>query len=121
MVDVTPERLSFGTRVKVTSLLFHAGGAVTVVTGAVLSIFTAGALVAFVLSAGAATIPLSASAAVQWTLTFPLYQPAAFGDVVGAPDSVGAVLSILATKGVVLVLLSALSTAVPVTEPLLVN
>src|SRR4051794_15954290 len=40
-------------------------------------------------------MPDSASLAVHLTLTSPLYQPAAFGPVVGAPLSVGAVLSTL--------------------------
>jgi hypothetical protein len=116
--------------------LFHAGGAEALVTGGVLSIFTVGLDVALVelpalslteaeavrpvpsleivLSAGAAPArPESASLAVQWIMTLLLYQPAPFGLVVGAPVSVGAVLSILIGPTLVDAELSALSTADP--------
>jgi hypothetical protein len=140
----TPDSPSFGTSVSVTSLLFHAGGAVTVVFGAVRSILTAAdcALVelpalsmavalavsavpspVIVLFAGV-VVPDSASAAVHATATSPLYQPAAFGLVVGAPVSVGAILSMLMPLTVALAVLSALSLTVPVTDwfaALLVN
>ena len=70
-----------------------------------------------VLSAGAEPArPERASAAVQWIVTLPLYQPAGFGLVVGTPLSVGATLSMLMLPTVALELLSALSTAVPVTD-----
>jgi hypothetical protein len=62
------------------------------------------------------TIPESASEHVQWIVTLPLYQPAAFALVVGAPDSVGAALSILMLETVAEAVLSALSTALPVTD-----
>src|SRR3954447_25841286 len=118
----TPDSPSFGTRVSVTSLLFHAGGAVTVVFGAVRSILT-GALwalvelpalsVAVLLAVRAVpspvivllagfVVPDTASAAVQATATSPLYQPAAFGSVVGLPESEGATLSMLMPLTVVL-------------------
>src|SRR3954467_9466605 len=103
--------------VKVTSLLFHAGGAVTVVFGAVRSILTAGLLCTeplvlparsvavalavspvpsppIVLLAGS-VVPDSGSVAVHLIVTSLLYQPAAFGAVVGAPDRVGGTLSML--------------------------
>src|SRR3712207_4808701 len=61
-VLATPDSPSFGTRVSVTSLLFHAGGAVTVVLGAVRSILT-GADCAFVeLPALSAAVALAVSA-----------------------------------------------------------
>src|SRR6478735_9575028 len=111
----------------------------TVVTGAVRSILTAGALWALVelpalsvtlapavsaepspvmvLLAGTAPArPESASDAVHATVTSLLYQPFALGAVVGVPESVGAALSMLMPLTVVLVELSALSTAVPVTD-----
>src|SRR4051794_10636844 len=111
----TPESPSFGTRVSVTSLLFHAGGAVTVVLGAVRSILTAGdcafvelpalsVAVALAVSAvpspvivlfAGLVVPDSASAAVHATTTSSLYQPAAFASVVALPDRVGATLSML--------------------------
>ncbi len=46
-----------------------------------------------VVSAGAVGMPDSGSDAVQWTVTSPLYHPAVFGWVVGAPESSGAVVS----------------------------
>src|SRR6266511_505446 len=48
--------------------------------------------------------------------TFPLYQPAPFGLLVVAPLSVGAVLSMSMLPTVAVAELSALSTAVPVTD-----
>jgi hypothetical protein len=134
----TPERLSCGTSVSVTSVLFQAGGAVTVVVGAVRSILTAGALCTeplvlpalsvaealdvsplpsplMIVSTGL-VVPDKASVAVQWTVTSPRYQPAAFGLVVGAPDSPGATLSMLMPPTVVLAALSALSVTEPVTD-----
>src|SRR5438093_12686441 len=67
------------------------------------------------LSAGmaAGSIPDRPSAAVQWMLTLPLYQPSAFGWVVGAPLRVGAVSSTLRPVRPALALLPAASTAVP--------
>src|SRR5438067_2426698 len=111
-VDATPESASDGFSVTVTLLLFQSAGAVAVVFGAVLSMFTAGLLAAVVvlpawsltdadavrpvpsllIVASAVTGPARperASLAVQWTVTLPLYQPAPFGDAVGAPDSNG--------------------------------
>ncbi|WP_157623267.1 hypothetical protein [Terrabacter sp. Root181] len=119
-----------------TSFLFQAGGAVTVVFGAVRSILTAALCalvelpalsVAVVLAVSAEpspvivllaglVVPDSASAAVQATATSPLYQPAAFAFVVGFPDNVGATLSMLIPLTVVVAVLSALSVAVPVTD-----
>src|SRR4029079_3542657 len=69
-------------------------------------------------------VPDSASPAVHATVTSPLYQPAAFGDVVGEPSRVGATLSMLIPLTVVLAVLSALSVTVPVTDwfaPLVLN
>src|SRR3954463_5921828 len=85
----TPDSPSLGTSVRVTSLLFHAGGAVTVVFGAVRSILTAAdcAFVGLPALSGAVAlavravpspvivllagllVPESASAAVQATVT----------------------------------------------------
>jgi hypothetical protein len=109
------------------------------VLGAVLSIFTAGALVAellfpalsetdveavrpvpsllIVLSAGhEPSSPDKPSLHVQCTATFELYQPAPLGDVVGAPEIDGATLSMLMPATVAEALLSALSVALPVTD-----
>src|SRR5437588_8691688 len=109
------------------------------VVGAVLSILTAGLLVAvvvlpalsltdalavrpvpsllIVLSLGQLPlIPERVSEQVQWTVTFVLYHPAPLGLVVGAPFSVGATLSMLMLLTVALELLSAVSTAVPVAD-----
>src|SRR4051794_4175733 len=61
-------------------------------------------------------VPDNVSVAVQATATSPLYQPAAFGFMVGLPDSVGATLSMLMPLMVVLAVLSALSVTVPVTD-----
>src|SRR5438093_12233552 len=62
-------------------------------------------------------MPESASAQVKCTVTEPpSYQPAALGEVVAAPLIVGAVLSMLIPETVVLVLLPALSVAVPVAD-----
>ena len=61
----------------------------------------------------AGSTPDSPSVAVQWIMTSPRYQPAAFGAVVGVPASVGAVLSMLIPETVVDALLSAVSVAVP--------
>ena len=63
-----------------------------------------------------ASTPDNASAHVQWIVTAVLYQPFAFGDVVGAPDSVGAVLSTLMPLTVAVAVLPARSAAVPVTD-----
>src|SRR5688500_10947253 len=49
-------------------------------------------------------------------VTSPLYQPAAFASVVGAPASVGAVLSMLMLSTLALAVLPALSTALPSTD-----
>jgi hypothetical protein len=110
--------LSSPSSVTETSVLFQAGGAVASVVGAVLSILTAGALVALVefpaLSGTVAVavrpvpsleivesagqlplIPERASEHVQWTATSLLYQPAAFGLPTGVPERLGAVLSML--------------------------
>src|SRR5207247_1534292 len=107
-VFATPESPSLASRVTVTSLLFQFAGAVALVVGAVLSILTAGLLVLLVvlpalsatevlavrpvpsllmvLSAGVLPArPDRASEAVQWMVTLPLYQPAPFGLLVGAP------------------------------------
>src|SRR3954452_21163378 len=71
---------------------------------------------AIVLSAGPApSMPESESDAVQWTFTSPEYQPSGFGLVVGAPVSVGALLSMFTPLSGFVARLSALSTAVPVT------
>src|SRR6266511_2945803 len=70
-----------------------------------------------VLSAGcvAGSIPDSKSWPVQWIVTLPLYQPYAFGFVVAAPVSVGAVRSMLTSLTVADAVLPALSRAWPVT------
>src|SRR5436305_3878413 len=140
-VAATPDSASAAVSATVTSVLFQLAGAVTVVTGGVRSMFTAGLLVAVValparslteadvvrpvpspgieLSPGQApSMPLSPawSAHDQWTATVPLYQPAPLGLVVGVPLRVGAVLSMLIPLTVALDWLSALSTAVPVTD-----
>src|SRR4051794_23668368 len=60
----------------------------------------------------------SGSLAVQWIVTFPLYQPAAFGCVVGEPESVGGVVSTLFTCTVSVLVLPALSVAIPFTVAL---
>src|SRR4051812_5045462 len=59
--------------------------------------------------------PESASAQVQWIVTLPVYQRAALAGAAGAPDSVGAVLSMLILSTVALAVLPALSVAVPIT------
>src|SRR6476469_2626761 len=110
----------------------------TVVLGAVRSILT-GALVAdrslparslteelavrlapwpwMTLSAGAApSMPERLSSDVQWIATLSLYQPAAFGPVVGAPLRVGAVVSMLMPLTVASAVLPAASVAVPLTD-----
>src|SRR5438094_6025471 len=71
---------------------------------------------ASVLSAAQLWIPESVSAQLKCTVTSLLYQPAALGEVVAAPLIVGAVLSMLIPETVVLVLLPALSVAVPVAD-----
>src|SRR5437867_2328921 len=71
---------------------------------------------ASVASAAQLWIPESVSAQLKCTVTSPLYQPAALGEVVAAPLIVGAVLSMLIPETVVLVLLPALSVAVPVAD-----
>ncbi len=117
--------------------MFHAGGADAFVTGAVLSILTGGLDMAAVelpalsdtladavspvpslemteLAGHEPAMPESASAHVHAIATSPLYHPAAFGLVVGAPDRLGAARSML-TVTLAEALLSALSTAVPLT------
>src|SRR5438445_3896276 len=71
---------------------------------------------ASVASAAQLWIPESVSAQLKCTVTSLLYQPAALGEVVAAPLIVGAVLSMLIPETVVLVLLPALSVAVPVAD-----
>ena len=61
-------------------------------------------------------MPDSASEHVQWIVTLPLYQPALFALVVGAPESDGAVLSTEMPVTPALFVLSALSTAAPGTD-----
>src|SRR5437879_10615414 len=61
-------------------------------------------------------IPESVSEQLKCTVTSLLFQPAALGVVVAAPLIVGAVLSMLIPETVVLVLLPALSVAVPVAD-----
>src|SRR5262249_7975331 len=68
-----------------------------------------------VLSTGSATTPDNASAAVQWMVTSPLYQPAAFDAVVGAPLSDGAVSSTLMPLSLTLAVLPAASATVRLT------
>ena len=107
------------------------------VVGAVRSMLTAGLLVAvvsrpapfltdvelvrplpsavIVVSAGAVGMPDSGSLAVHLTVTSPLYQPSPFAVPCGAPDSSGAVVSPLATVTDAVLVLPALSVAVPVT------
>src|SRR4051794_36163302 len=112
------------------------------VAGAVLSMLTAGALVAVVLlpamsltervtvwslpsplrgsSAGHAPAaipePPALSEQVQWIVTLPLYQPfVPLGWVVGAPDKVGGVVSLAEDVSEVVAVLPALSVAVPLT------
>ena len=107
------------------------------VVGAVRSILTAGVLVALVerpaplltvlvlvnaapspvilVFAGAVGMPDSGSAAVQPMVTSPEYQPAAFGEAMGAPERVGAVVSPAATTLVADAVLLAKSAAVPTT------
>src|SRR5438552_11995904 len=107
------------------------------VLGAVRSMLTAGLLVALVrlparsrteapavrpasspvitLSAGTAPglMPDRPSAAVQWIVTLPLYQPSALGWLVGLPLNAGAVLSTFSPVRPALEVLPAASTAVP--------
>ena len=64
-----------------------------------------------VVSAGGTGIPDSGSAAVQWTVTSPAYQPSRFGDVVGAPERVGAVVSPAGAVDLAVAMLPALSVA----------
>jgi len=126
--------------------LFHADGAFADVTGAVLSIWTAGLVAVVTFPALSATDVVDVSAAPSPEIvedggqlpsmpdnvsehdhamvTSLRYQPAEFGAVVGAPVRVGATLSILTPLTVAVLLLSALSVAVPVTDwplPLLEN
>jgi hypothetical protein len=61
-------------------------------------------------------MPERASEHVQWTVTLVPYQPAPLGVVVGAPDRAGCVSSMLIGETAVVDELSALSTAVPVTD-----
>ena len=121
------------------SLFRQPAGATASVVGAVRSILTAGLVADFALSAlsltdalavrlrpsppmtlspgtVAALIPESASVADQWIVTSPLYQPAPFGELVGAPLRLGAVLSMLNGPTEPDALLSALSVALPLTD-----
>src|SRR6266511_1758865 len=91
-----------------TSTLFHAGGAEAFVTGAVLSILTAGLEVAFV---ELPALSLTDADAVRPVPSLEMVLSA-----VAAPESVGATLSMLMFETVADALLSALSTAVPVTD-----
>src|SRR4051812_11118254 len=59
--------------------------------------------------------PDSASPQLHVMATSPVYQPAPLAGAAGAPDSVGAVLSMLIVSTVALAVLPALSVAVPVT------
>jgi len=110
------------------------------VVGAVLSMLTAGLLVAvvelpalsltdlvsvsswpsllIVLSAGqvpAMPDPPALSLQVQWIATLSLCQPFAFGGLVGDPDKVGGVVSPAGAVDDAVLVLPALSVAVPVT------
>jgi hypothetical protein len=118
--------------------LFQFAGALALVFGAVLSILTtldvavvalpalsltdadaasaAPSLVIVLFAGQAPLMPESASEHVQAIVTSPLYQPAALGAAVGAPDRLGGTLSTLIPLTVVVALLLALSTAVPVTD-----
>src|SRR2546428_3599852 len=69
-----------------------------------------------VASAAQLWIPESVSAQLKRTVTSFLYQPAALGELVAAPLIVGAVLSMLIPETVVLALLPALSSAVPLAD-----
>src|SRR5205823_4335049 len=62
------------------------------------------------------SIPDRTSAALQWTVTLPLYQPAPFGAVVAAPLSDGATRSMLMPLTVAVAVLSALSETDPVRD-----
>src|SRR5262249_11578479 len=136
-VEATPESASLGFRLTVTSVLFHAGGADAVVVGAVRSMLTAGLVTEplllpalsltealavrplpsplITLSAGAVagSIPDKLSEPVQWIVTLPLYQLAAFWLVVGAPLSAGPTLSMLTPLTIPLAVLPARSETVP--------
>src|SRR2546428_11882169 len=69
-----------------------------------------------VASAAQLWIPESVSAQLKRTVTSFLYQPAALGEVVAAPLIIGAAFSMLMPATAVLVLLPALSVAVPVAD-----
>ncbi len=111
-VEATPDKLSVADRISVTSPLLHVGSVEAVVAGACVSICT-GLLAALVelpatsetdadavtavpselnvASGGqAAARPESASEHAQWIVTGELYQPFAFGAVVGVPARFGA-------------------------------
>src|SRR5438477_5633980 len=133
-----PERLSVASSDTVTASLTQPDGADALVDGGVRSIFTLStdALVALparsltlddtespspspvIVFAGgqAPATPESASAHVHSTVTSSWYQPASLGLVVGAPLSVGGVVSTLISCSDVLAVLSALSVAVPVAD-----
>src|SRR4051812_1975737 len=64
----------------------------------------------------AGSMPARASSAVQWTVTSPWYQPAAFGALVVAPIRFGLVRSMLMSLTTVVDALPALSTASPWTS-----
>src|SRR6476646_2292144 len=137
-VDATPDKPSCAVRPTVTSVFCQSAGASEVVVGATRSIlmpstvaeewFPAWSSMLAVAdrlspspviteSAGhGPSSPESASLHVQWTVTSPLYQPFAFGAVVAAPVIVGAVSSTLMSATVEESLLSAASTAWPVTD-----
>src|SRR5438094_4083670 len=121
------------------SLLFQPAGASELVLGAVRSILMPATVALVVLPALSLTEALAErlspspamvlssgrvagsrperpawSAAVQWTVTSPLYQPAPFGCVVAAPASEGAVSSTLMPERLALAVLPAASIAAPV-------
>src|SRR5438046_7905217 len=138
-VDATPERASAGDRVTVTLLfvqLFDAPP--TPVTGGVLSMLTGeltpvpvlpalsdtDALAVRLLpspeivpspGAVAGSMPERSSAALQWIVTLPLYQPLPFAPVVGAPLTVGLTRSMLMALTVADAPLPATSETLPVT------
>ncbi len=140
-MPATPDRLSEALRVTSTLVLFQPEGAVAVVLGVVPSILRPLTVALAVLPALSPTealaerllpspvttllagqapspaMPERLSLQVQATVTSPVYQPLVFlVGPLGVPLSDGADLSMLIPPTVVLALLSALSTAVPVTD-----
>ena len=138
-----PERVSVPLNVTVTSVLFHplasgTGDAVAVATGAVLSIFSAGDVNIAELPAASVTVtvpftlepsvlnvsepgpagettPDRLSTVVKPIVTLVLFQPAAFGAGLGAPNRiVGGVMSILMPVAVAEAALPAISVNVAV-------